>query len=256
VAGYDTNVGAKRARQCREKLGLARDEPLDCLVTVVEESVGIPVAVIDIAEGFAGAYLRRRGLPLIFIHAPDWPTRKRFTLAHELGHHWLGHEPVIDTWEAMYASDRPPEETQANAFAAEFVAPRAGIERWLEENGHPPITLDLVCRLSVRFGLSAESTRYRLATIGALTDDELAGRLDAEIAAREHEELVAHLGLEYPDDALARCHDKGPRLPAGVDAGMLGALLRGATDVETAAVRTGRDAARLKQAVEDAGIPC
>jgi hypothetical protein len=31
VAGYDTNVAAKRARQCREKLGLAPDEPLNCL---------------------------------------------------------------------------------------------------------------------------------------------------------------------------------------------------------------------------------
>ena len=106
---------------------------------------------------------------------PDWPTRKRFSLAHELGHHRLGHEPVIDTWEAMYAFDRPPEETQANAFAAEFVAPRAGIERWLEEHAHPPVNLDLVCRLSVLFGLSAESIRYRLATIGVLTDDALGG---------------------------------------------------------------------------------
>ena len=143
------------------------------VLTVVEQRAGIPVAVVEIADGFAGAYLRAAGGAVIFVHAPDWPTRKRFSLAHELGHHRLGHEPVIDTWEAMYAYDRPPEETQANAFAAEFVAPRAGIERWLEEHAHPPVNLDLVCRLSVLFGLSAESTRYRLITIGVLTDDAL-----------------------------------------------------------------------------------
>jgi Zn-dependent peptidase ImmA (M78 family) len=106
VPGKDTNVGAKRARQCREKLGLAPDEPIDCL-KVVEERVGVPVAVVDIAPGYAGAYLRRRGRASIFVHAPDWPTRKRFTLAHELGHHYMGHEPVIETWDALFATDRP-----------------------------------------------------------------------------------------------------------------------------------------------------
>jgi Zn-dependent peptidase ImmA (M78 family) len=258
VAGYDTNLGAKRARQYREELGLAPDEPLACLLETVEQRAGVPVAVIEIAPGFAGAYLRRgaAGGAVIFVHGPDGPTRKRFSLAHELGHHRLGHEPVIDTWDAMYAIDRPPEEVQANAFAAEFVAPRAGILRWLEERAHPPVSLELVCRLSARFGLSPESIRYRLATIGVLTDQELARRLDDEIAAREHEALIGHLGLEYPDDELARSHDKGPRLPSGSAAGMLGELLRGAADVTTAAARTGRDAGRLRRAVEDAGIPC
>ena len=256
MAGYHTNVGAKRARHYRAELGLEPDEPLECVLTVVEQRVGIPVAVVEIADGFAGAYLRGVGGATIFVHGPDWPTRKRFSLAHELGHHRLGHEPVIDTWDAMYAFDRPPEETQANAFAAEFVAPRAGIERWLEQHSGPPVNLDLVCRLSVLFGLSAESIRYRLATVGVLKDPALAARLDEEIAAREHEALIAHLGLEYPDDELAHCHGKGPRLPAGAAAGMLGALLRGTTDAATAATRTGRDAARLRHAVEDAGIPC
>jgi Zn-dependent peptidase ImmA (M78 family) len=255
VAGYDTNVGAKRAREYRRELGLAPDEPLDCLVKVVEERVGIPVAVVDIAPGFAGAYLRRGGRASIFVHAPDWPTRKRFSLAHELGHHRLGHKPVIDTWQAMYASDRPPEETQANAFAAEFVAPKAGIMRWLSEHDHPPIDLELVCRLSATFGLSAEATRYLLTTIGVLQNAKVAARLDAEIQAREHEGLVEHLGLEYPDDELARGHDKGPRLPAGDDAGLLGAMLRGTVDAETAAALTGRDPKRLEREVEDAGIP-
>ena len=110
------------------------------MLTVVEQRVGIPVAVIEIADGFAGAYLRAAGRATIFVHGRDWPTRQRFSLAHELGHHRLGHEPVIDTWDAMYAFDRPPEEVQANAFAAEFVAPRSGIARWLEEHAHPPVT--------------------------------------------------------------------------------------------------------------------
>jgi Zn-dependent peptidase ImmA (M78 family) len=256
LAGYHTNVGAKRARQCREELGLAPDEPLDCLLTVVEQRAGIPVAVVEIADGFAGAYLRRGSHAVVFVHAPDWPTRKRFSLAHELGHHRLGHEPVIDTWEAMYAYDRPPEETQANAFAAEFVAPRAGIERWLDEHSQPPVNLDLVCRLSARFGLSAQATLYRLVTIDVLDDDALKERLEAEIAAREHETLIAHLSLDYPDDELWRCHNKGPRLPPGSAAGMLGELLRGDTDPAAAAERTGRDVGEVRRAVEDAGIPC
>jgi Zn-dependent peptidase ImmA (M78 family) len=127
-SSYDTNEGAKCARETREELGLAPDEPA-CLVRVVEELVGIPVAVVDL-DDFAGAYLECRGKRFIFIRQSDSIPRKRFSLAHELGHHRLGHPPVVETWDQIYAADRPPAERQVNAFAAEFVAPKAeGIPR-------------------------------------------------------------------------------------------------------------------------------
>jgi Zn-dependent peptidase ImmA (M78 family) len=225
------------------------------VLAVVEERVGIPVAVIDL-DGFAGAYIVARGRPFIFVHEGDSVVRKRFSLAHELGHNRLGHPPVVETWDAIYAHDKPPAEVQANAFAAEFVAPRDGILAWLEAEGRPPVTLDVVCRLSARYGLSVEATRYRLNTVGVLRDPVLEARLDAEIADGDHRLLIEHLGLAYPEDGLARAHTRGPRLPQGAAAGTLGALLRGEVDLARAAAALGQDAAHLEQVVEAAGIPC
>jgi hypothetical protein len=204
----------------------------------------------------AGAYLHSRGRAFIFINDGDPIVRKRFSLAHELGHHRLGHAPVIETWPAIYAKDNPPSEVQANAFAAEFVAPKEGVVAWLDENQDGPLTLEAVCRLSARYGLSVQATRYRLATVGVLSDVPLAQRLDAEIAAGDHKALLDYLDLPYPDDELARTHGHGPRLPKGSDAGLLGALLRGDVDVTEAAAAIGQEPAHLERVVEDAGIPC
>jgi Zn-dependent peptidase ImmA (M78 family) len=253
AASYDANKGAKCARETRAELGIPPDEPV-CVLSVVEGLVGIPVAVIDL-DDFAGAYIDWRGRRFIFIRQSDSITRKRFSLAHELGHHRLCHPPVIETWDAIYADDRPPTERQANAFAAEFMAPKAGILRWLEEHHSPSITLDVVCRLSARFGLSAQATLYRLESVRVSLDPPLKARLEAEIKAGDHERLVAYLGLDYPDCGLARAHGHGPRLPEGDRAGMLGALLRGDTDVGEAAELLGQDPAHLEKVIEDAGIP-
>ena len=215
MPGYDTNKGAKAARVLRETIGLSPTEPLACLLSTVEEQVGVPVALLPIAEGYAGAYLRRGDRGVVFVHQPDGIVRKRFSLGHELGHHAMGHSTQVDTWAGMLSSDRHPIETQANAFAAEFVAPKAGILAWWEEHGARKPTLEHVVRLSALYGLSCESVRYRLTTVGLMPDEKLAKRLDREIAAGEHVTLIDHLGLEYPHDGLAE-HDGEPfRLPDG-----------------------------------------
>jgi hypothetical protein len=206
------------------------------------------------APGWAGGYLRRGGAAFIFINAGDATPRKRFSLAHELGHHQLGHEPIAETWDAIYADDRPPTEVQANSFAAEFLAPKPGVQRWYEETGRPAINLDVVCRLAARFGISAQAARYRLDWAGLLRGQpELVARLDGEISAGEHERLIPHLDIVWPDDALAELHGAGPRAP---ETGMLGALLRGDVAIEAAADAVGRGAADLGRIVEDSGISC
>ena len=161
MPGEDTNRGAKAARDAREALGLSADRPLECVLTAVETLAHVPVVLAPLPAGFAGAYLRRGGRPLIFV-AQDGPVaRRRFSLAHELGHHCLAHPRQADTWEGMRIGERHPHETQANAFAAEFLAPKAGILGDLAEMGDPPIELETVVRLAARFGTSCEAMRYR-----------------------------------------------------------------------------------------------
>ena len=78
----------------------------------------------------------------------------------------------------MRIGERHPHETQANAFAAEFLAPKAGILRHLAELGDPPIELEAVVRLAARFGTSCEAMRYRLWTCEVIDDEQHAARLD------------------------------------------------------------------------------
>ena len=87
----------------------------------------------------------------------------------------------------MRIGERHPHETQANAFAAEFLAPKAGILRHLAEMGDPPIELEAVVRLAARFGTSCEAMRYRLWTCEMIDDEQLAARLDDELRGDEHD---------------------------------------------------------------------
>jgi Zn-dependent peptidase ImmA (M78 family) len=213
-----TNRGAKAARKARERLGLQPDEPLDCLLTVVEKRAGVPVVLLPLPGGFAGAYLSRGGRALIFLAADGALSRRRFSLAHEFGHHCLCHPRRADRWEGMAIGASHPHETESNAFAAEFVAPKAAVHRALAEAGDPHIALDVVVRLAGRFGLSCEAMRYRLATCRVIRRQKLANRLDEELRADEHKRLANQLGITWPRDGLAELHGAPYRMPDGFSA--------------------------------------
>ena len=217
MPGEDTNRGAAAARAARARHGLSPDRPLPCVLTAVETLERVPVVLAPLPAGFAGAYLRRGGRPLIFV-AQDGPVaRRRFSLAHELGHHCLAHPRQADTWEGMRIGERHPHETQANAFAAEFLAPKAGILDHLAELGDPPIELEAVVRLAARFGTSCEAMRYRLWTCEVIDDEQQADRLDDELRADEHTLLADALGVRWPQDRMADLKDVRLRLPDGFE---------------------------------------
>lgn len=78
--------------------------------------------------------------------------RKRFTVAHELGHIFLGH-PLIAGYHARTTGGTLPEtENEANVFASRFLAPACVL--W-GLNAH---TADEIARLC---GLSAEAAGIR-----------------------------------------------------------------------------------------------
>ena len=72
--------------------------------------------------------------PFIFINGFGRPVAlQRFALAHEFAHLALGHGEAYD--ERIDWSGRSRHETDANAFAEEFVAPLAAVRRWFEMDG-------------------------------------------------------------------------------------------------------------------------
>lgn len=87
------------------------------------EAMGMDVRFLKIAT-FEGMYIANEGLILISSSRPE--GRKRFTCAHELGHHVLGHGTVID--EVVGGASDKAIELEADFFAAMLLMPSSAIK--------------------------------------------------------------------------------------------------------------------------------
>ena len=170
-------------------------------------------------EGVAGAYAGG----VVWVNGDEVVRRQRFTLAHEFGHAWIGHDAAlaVDTIATLNGRTAEPLEVQANAFAAEFLVPKAGVTGRVD--GEP--TLEDVVRLAAEYGVSAPMmlVRFRQVRIGSA---ERLARLQREVDAGEHVALFDFLGLEAIDDSLARV-ERLPYLSRRLRGSLLDAVVHG-----------------------------
>lgn len=86
------------------------------------QALGIPVrrtSLIDAPEGRSAAL---NGRPLILLAEGPSPERRRFTLAHELGHIILGHVGRVGLLNREPSPEDDPLEQAANVFASRLLA--------------------------------------------------------------------------------------------------------------------------------------
>lgn len=219
MADRHAEAARQAALSAREKLGLDSTEPIHDLLALVESPhVNVPVAVVRLASGVAGMYVKKRGRPFIFINGSQRPVaRQRFTLAHELGHHWLGHDAVVDGVEVIEGrTTLTGVERQANEFAGELLAPTAGLQSWMSEHGDPPITPAVLVRIGAHFGISAPAARVRLVQARILRNRARDNELKRLLDQGAHRQLETSLDIEPFEDELARVsRDQSlPRVPA------------------------------------------
>jgi len=109
-------------------------------------------------QGASGWYRPGNGKAVILFNESESETRKRFTIAHELGHHFLDHgERKRDTVSEFSLSTHDHFESDANKFAANLLMP-ASMVNWLVEN-KSHITIEGLARA---FQVSDVAMRYRL----------------------------------------------------------------------------------------------
>jgi Zn-dependent peptidase ImmA (M78 family) len=220
----------------RTRLGLDEVSPVADLLAALDRDGGVHVALYQLGEdGLAGMYQARDGVPVILVNSSVHPVRARFTLAHEYGHHCLGHEAaldqVIDPW------SRDDREADANRFAAELLLPAAGLEQWLRAHtGRSAPDLETLVRLAHHYAVSCEVALHRLSRMRRVRGI-VERRLRARVEAGEHRDLAWRLGLPDLDDTLARERRLRVRMPAPTRRTVLRALERGLIDAETAAER-------------------
>lgn len=120
-------------------------------------------------KGCSGAADITDGKRMIYYNLLDSPNRQRFTKAHEIGHHLLGHV----TNEQAFFRDHPKEfnanvssylERDANNFAAQLLMPSEAIKTMLFKNNVKDIE-----QLASEFQVSEAAMYYRLKNLGYLS---------------------------------------------------------------------------------------
>ncbi len=142
---------------------LVLSPPVD-LVHVSRE-LGVRVVETDLGWEIAGLYmLSRAGQPVIGLNSRDYPQRRRFTWAHELGHHLM--HTSISVLMLEDHRDRSPEERRCSRFAAELLMPRALIRQLVTTfPAHPLRRIQMVSEV---FDVSRWASRRRLGELHLL----------------------------------------------------------------------------------------
>lgn len=128
----------------------------------VSQNAGIPVVDWEFDDGISAVLIRGRSSIVIGVNQHHPEPRRRFSIAHELGHAVLGHA------ERMYiefvAADLLPErdrkrqedEHEANWFAADLLMPINWVrEDWKRSKGN-------VSEMAKRYGVSEQAMWIRL----------------------------------------------------------------------------------------------
>ena len=148
----------------------------------------------DFAKTVSGAFLKHPHIGFsILVNLNMTPGRRRFTVAHELGHA-LFHSDVPYL---VSTASKSPRERFADAFAGEFLMPTEGLRRVTEEQGYGPRIEDPseVIHLQRFFGVSYVTALVRLRQAKFLTR----ARLDAFKLVRPVL-LARALGYEISDE--------------------------------------------------------
>lgn len=256
MAGGHIAEAVAAARVAREELGLGLDQPVHDILRVVEETQRLPVAVLSLGEGVAGAYIVRKGQPFVFLNGSQPVTRQRFTLAHELGHHRLGHAAVVDGVKEVDGTSKDPLEQQANAFAGEFLAPDHALRGWMEANQQPLIDLVVLCRIASWFGVSAPAAFVRLSQAEILRNAKQKADLQSLIKRGAHRGAERALALEAVEDTLAGINRENqiPRMPLAMRDNALSAYAAGLIDLDRLAGALRQERAVTEQLVGDLGL--
>lgn len=152
------------ARALLVKYGLERDDQVPVDKLIAARGLIVRSGVMGGAEG---RLVRRRNSGIVTVNsAITLRGKRRFVLAHELGHFELhADSPVFACDAAAFTvwNQRRPEEYEANIFAAEVLMP---VLAFREAARGLPLEIDSVRLLARRFGATLSATAIRCANLG------------------------------------------------------------------------------------------
>lgn len=253
--------GYRRADLFREQYGLGHSPISD--VAILADEIGVvvtrmPLGSDERAPEGCSALDPQTGAAYVLINSDKPRVRRRFTIAHELGHLALAHLHGGDVVVDETVGGRSPREREANAFAAGLLMPEEGVigswqrlQRRLGERSSP---IDWIVWLAASFGVSDQAAAYRLVNLGRIkaVGGTTAGAIQE--MAEDYEMLrgaKARLGLSpVRVDNERGIIEVGPAMRARVAL----ALEEGATTVDGAAEMLHQPAEEVYRWVAESGI--
>lgn len=151
------------AQEERARLNLGAHQPIPMLRKLLED-VGVHVFLDKLDSKLAGLYVFVEGFGYcILVNSQHPRERRRWTTAHEYGHFMLDRDtPGVDY---VQPNQRKPEnEKFADAFAAAFLMPEAGVQRRFYEEIERKSDFNIgdLCRMANDYGVSLMAMTLRV----------------------------------------------------------------------------------------------
>lgn len=122
----------------------------------IASMVGLNIAPIFDASGWYKPQERT-----IYFNPTEPLVRQRFTVAHELGHHFFNHGERPRDSAPQFSAYADPVEAQANRFAAELLMPEGSVRLLIVDHKVTDIST-----LAQHFNVSEIAMKYRLKNLG------------------------------------------------------------------------------------------
>lgn len=162
--------GAQAAKRLHKELGareaLERGETrVDVFRAALDRGAELLFRSLN---GPLGIYMNEHGEPGIIVSTNRELHVQRFTGAHELGHHVLGHRLSVDKEVGLWRGGEnrsDPQEIAADAFATEFLMPQWLYLHHAKRHGWNRAALtrpEIIYQLSLRMGVSYEAACWGL----------------------------------------------------------------------------------------------
>lgn len=152
------------------------EPPID--VASLADDLGVTIVAKSFEGDISGMLYRDAATKIVGVNAREPITRRRFTIAHELGHLLMHRgKPLliersarVNLRDTLSEEGSDWEEIQANQFAAELLMPRHVLFAAVRDL---PATVgserDRVRHLAELFSVSKQAMQWRLANLGLVT---------------------------------------------------------------------------------------
>jgi Zn-dependent peptidase ImmA (M78 family) len=171
----------KRAIELLTKFRLQNAVPIP--VDKIAEAIGAEIREVELDEDLSGMLVRNKDSRIISVQRSHANARKRFTIAHELGHLLMhpGRPYIAETDRPVRLDLRtntpgyanPREEREANQFAAALLMPATQVhKRWDSLSSRYGRPTEVASRMSTEFDVSSVAMKYRIVNLGIYSDLE------------------------------------------------------------------------------------